>query len=151
MASSEAGPLGQLDHVGVVVADLERAKAFFEETIGLEVSSEATLAEAGMKICFLRSGPVRVELIEVTDPERRRERLGDAEARIEHIAFRVEEVEPAAEIARERGVELRGGIGPQAPETAFEGAGTRSFFSRPESSAGVMVQLVQLLDQKGTK
>jgi methylmalonyl-CoA/ethylmalonyl-CoA epimerase len=148
MASSERQPLGELDHVGIVVADLKRATRFFERVLGLSVSSEATLADAAMKIAFLRSGTVRIELIEILDEEGRRERLGEAEARIEHLAFRVDRLEPAAAAAAGEGVDLVGGFGPGAPPTPFQGPGTASLFSRAESSAGVMIQLVQMLDAK---
>lgn len=143
MASSERRPLGQLEHVGIVVADLERARGFFEGVLGLAISSEATLGDGAMKVAFLQSGPVRVELIEPCDELGRRERLGDAESRVEHLAFRVERLEEAAQAVRVDGVELRGGIGSQAPPTPFSGAGTRSLFSCPTSSAGVVIQLFE--------
>jgi len=143
MASSESGPVGELDHVGIVVADLERARGWFESVLGLDVSSEATLGEGSLKIAFLEAGAARIELVEVVDPEARRERLGDAEARIEHLAFRVADLGEAAGRLEREGVELRGGLGADAPREPFSGAGTTSLFSRPESSAGVRVQLVQ--------
>ncbi|HET9186154.1 MAG TPA: VOC family protein [Solirubrobacterales bacterium] len=135
--------MGELDHVGIVVADLERARGWFESALGLAVSSEATLAGGSLKIAFLEAGAVRVELIEVLDPAARRERLGEDEARIEHLAFRVGDLPEAAGQLEREGVELRGGVGADAPREPFSGAGTTSLFSRPESSVGVRVQLVQ--------
>ena len=143
MASSERRPLGQLEHVGVVVADLGRARGFFEDVLGLTFSSEATLGDGAMKAVFLQSGPVRIELIEVRDELARRERLGDAESRLEHLAFRVEKLGKAARAVRAKGVELRGGIGSHAPPTPFSGAGSRSLFSCQTSSAGLVIQLFE--------
>lgn len=149
MASSEAGPVGELDHVGVVVADLERAKGWFESVLGLSVFSEATLQDGRLRIAFLEAGPVKIELVEVVDPDARRERLGEEEARIEHLAFRVDALPEAADRLEREGVELRGGLAADAPREPFAGAGTVSFFSRPATSAGVRLQLVEQTEGEG--
>jgi catechol 2,3-dioxygenase-like lactoylglutathione lyase family enzyme len=144
MASSERGrPLGRLDHVGVVVADLAQAKGMLEEVLGLPCRSEAVLAEKGLRIAFFEAGDADIELVEVRDPAARRERLGDATARIEHLALRVDDLEEAASRVEGDGVRLAGGVGAGAPPEPFQNAGARSLFTRPETSAGIVLQLLQ--------
>lgn len=147
-APAPVEPLGRLDHVGIIVASLDRTRLFLEEVLGLPATSESTLEGMGAKIAFFEAGGVQLELVEVTDEEVRSERLGDASARIEHLCLRVEKLEEAAELLERRGVDLAGGVGPQAPRTPFQNNGTISLFSRSETSAGVVLQLIERSEEE---
>jgi extradiol dioxygenase family protein len=76
----------------------------------------------------------RVELIQIADEKARERRLGDAEARVEHIALEVEDVLALIEQLKAKGVHF----------TTDEPVRVREnlvVWTLPETSAGVMWQL----------
>jgi hypothetical protein len=95
--------LRRLDHVGIVVADLG-AHMRQLEAMGLNLarSSESDLSLARYYPC----GGASVELIEARGEAARAERLGEDAARIEHIAFEVDDLGEVREALRSRGVEV---------------------------------------------
>src|SRR5215210_604269 len=66
----DAMRLQRLDHVGVVVDDLDEAARLLGDGFGLELAE--TIDRGDLRVAFYRCGEVRVELIEVRDAEQRR-------------------------------------------------------------------------------
>jgi methylmalonyl-CoA/ethylmalonyl-CoA epimerase len=86
----------RVDHIGIVVADLQEAGRWLGETFGLPLNRTLEFPDRGIRAAFYRCGDVDIEVIEITDPEARRQRLGEGErARIEHIAVEVGNLEAA--------------------------------------------------------
>ncbi|OLZ62609.1 hypothetical protein AV521_41560 [Streptomyces sp. IMTB 2501] len=129
--------LKRIDHVGVVVDDLFRAKKFLE-SLGLTFEFERELPERQVRAAFYRCGDGRIELIEPTTPEARARRLGEGNrARIEHIAVEVNEtITGAMEAVRGLGVDF---TTPQP--VAIDG--NLNIFTRPDTCEGIQFQLVQ--------
>ena len=138
-------------HVGILVADLERALAFATGPLGLELAKRVTLEAESTEIAFLDCGGVQIELIEISDPEvrARRGRVPGAEAEIEHIALAVDDLEAAAAALAETGARFSAGAGKtEATRDPLEVAGTRSLFTIRDSSAGTIWQLIEELPTK---
>lgn len=136
-ASAHLGSDLQIDHIGIVVRDLEEAKAMIETLFGLSVA-EALDARAhlGVNTVFYRFANLSLELLEPSDEVGRRRRLGDDNVRIEHICFRVDDIEQAATDLGERGAEWS--------TPADVPVGDRLVrFSAPDSTGGVIYQLLQ--------
>ena len=94
--------LRRIDHVGIVVADLDAHIAQLE-ALGLSLGRSSDGAESHAE--YYPCGDASVELIDVRDPAARARRLPAGEqARIEHIAFEVDS--PLEEIRD--GLEARG-------------------------------------------
>lgn len=124
----------RVDHVGVVVASLDEVAAFLRDALGLELKSEPPPAVDGVRVAYYGGDGARVELIEIPDAHARETRLGDAGARIEHIALEVDDVVEVAARLRARGVAF----------TSAEPAPVRdtlAIWTVPETSAGVQWQL----------
>lgn len=131
-----------LDHVGVVVEDLEQAKRFLAERLRLELVREAHNPHLELNAAFFRCGPVMIEVFQPDEPAAARERIGDAPgARIDHIALRVDDLRASAEELAASGVRFRGAAG-GIPEPVPTGA-TSSLFTEPATSGGVTYQLLQ--------
>jgi catechol 2,3-dioxygenase-like lactoylglutathione lyase family enzyme len=58
----------EVDHVGVMVADLEAAGRFLSDTFGLALEREADVAALDVKARFYRCGPVMIEIFQPNDP-----------------------------------------------------------------------------------
>jgi methylmalonyl-CoA/ethylmalonyl-CoA epimerase len=131
--------LKRIDHVGVIVANLDRAAALLQEGFGL--SSVRQVDRDDLKSSFFRCGGAEIELIEILDPEMRKKRLGEGrEATVEHIALEVENLSDVLAALANLGVKTTGP--PQVSDvwtTVWTEAGT---------SGGVMYQFVERPHQK---
>ena len=120
----------RIHHVGIVVDDLRESIAFMRDVLGLEAEDVLDLGPG--QVAWVRCGTVMLELLQYSDPARRRERLGDAPAVIEHIAFHTDDADATyAELAA-KGVTFEG------PPRVWKDR--KSFFTKPESCDGVMYQ-----------
>lgn len=96
--------LRRIDHIGVVVADLPAHVAQLE-AMGLVLERVGDNSES--HALYYPCGDASVELIEVRDPEAAARRLGpDEAARIEHIAFEVDDLQEVRDLLEARGVEV---------------------------------------------
>jgi methylmalonyl-CoA/ethylmalonyl-CoA epimerase len=125
----------RIDHVGVVVDNLPEARAFLSR-LGMTLDHEFDLGR--VEAAFYRCGDVLVELIECKVDHERARRLGENQARIEHIAIEVDD------LARTVGEMAELGVQVTAAEPVTQG-GIRSHWTKPESSDGVMYQLFERL------
>ena len=122
--------LTRIDHIGVVVADLDAHVAQLE-ALGLGLRRDSS--DDSGRVRHYLSGDASVELIEVLDEEARAERLpAGAQARIEHIAFEVESIEDVRAHLKSRGVEVSW---PPYPSDSGQ-----MIWTTPETSGGVQYQ-----------
>lgn len=128
--------LKRIDHVGVIVDDLERVSRLLGDVLGMELARTLEDPDRKLRARFYRCGDVDVELIELGDPDERARRLGGGPVRIEHIAFEVQDLAGTAGGLRDRGVRMTTSeprrIGP-----------TTTYFSEPESTGGVVLQFLE--------
>jgi methylmalonyl-CoA/ethylmalonyl-CoA epimerase len=131
-----------VDHVGLAVPDLEAAIAFHTEVLGLvllhrEENLEADVAEAMLGTA---AGPTatQVQLLAPISPEspiaRFLERSGPG---LQQLAFRVADVQGAADVLRGRGLRLLY----DAARTGTRGSLIN--FVHPHDAGGVLIELVQ--------
>jgi catechol 2,3-dioxygenase-like lactoylglutathione lyase family enzyme len=134
-----------VDHIGIVVDSLAAARAFATEVLGLQETRSIELRELGMTAVFYRCGDCELEFIEVWEPSRRDRRLpAGAIARVEHVALRVDNLETVLGSFASSGARWSsapGGDTAAAP-TPLEAAGGLNVWSDPETTLGVMWQLV---------
>jgi catechol 2,3-dioxygenase-like lactoylglutathione lyase family enzyme len=123
-----------VDHIGVMVADLEVAGAFLSETFGLELDREAEVPALDVKARFYRCGPVMIEIFQPNDPSVAQRALGGAPALVEHIAIRVESLPEALAELGEQGVRY-------LHEEPVVTGPNLSAYTEPSTSAGLMFQL----------
>ncbi len=129
--------LKRIDHVGVIVDNLQEAQAFLEG-MGLEFDRDVAFP-GRLRGAFYRCGETQIEVIEVDDPDERAQRLGSDKARVEHIAIEVDNLERTLQALSGLGVK------PQQAEPIKIGANLNAW-TVAESSDGVVYQLIE----KGT-
>jgi methylmalonyl-CoA/ethylmalonyl-CoA epimerase len=122
-----------LEHVGIVVDRLGDAQRLIGEVLGLELIRERDLHDHHVRAANYRCGEVELELIEATDPLTRARRLGDGPARIEHLAFVVDDLDATVDRLTRSGVEVTD-VG-YMPESDVSFTNTV-----PETSDGIMLQ-----------
>jgi len=128
----------KVDHIGIAVKDLNEALKFYQGLLGLKVTETEVVEEQKVRVAFLPTGDSEVELLESTDPEgpiaRYIEKNGEG---IQHIAFRVDNLDEKLAELKEKGVRL-------IDEKPRRGAGgARIAFLHPKSTFGTLVELCE--------
>lgn len=128
----------QIDHVAVVVGDLESALRLYEKTLGFVQIYRETIADQGVEVVGLRAGESVIELLRPLDAASPIARFrGNAPTKLHHTAYRVENIETDLARLRAAGVRL-------IDETPRKGAhGNRIAFLHPQSTGGVLIELCQ--------
>lgn len=126
----------RVDHIGIAVKDLEQAKKFYTEVLGMTAMGEETVEQQKVKVCFIPCGDSEVELLESTSPDGPIAKFIDKNGEgIQHLAIRVDNVEAAIADLKAKGVRM-------IDETPRYGAGGASIaFVHPKSTGGILLEL----------
>jgi len=130
----------KVDHIAVLVPDLEEAKSFWVDALGLELERVESVPEEGVDIAFLPVGDSEIELLQPTNPESGVAKyLAKKGAGMHHLCFEVDDIE--ATLARLRAAEV-----PLITETAkVNNEGKKYAFVHPKGTGGVLVELYELV------
>ncbi len=134
---------GEFDHIGFLVRDLDAAIARAEHAFGLPVTRRLDLPQYSIAAAFLGSSPGALELFTIEDPELREPRLGDEEQRIDHLAFRVENLDALAATLRAAGARFSGPDRVGELPGPLELGGVRHVWTLPDSTAGLALQFIE--------
>jgi len=130
--------VNRIDHLAIVVDDVEKALTFWRDGLGLEVSHVEEVPEQGAEVTFLAIGDQNVELVKPIDDEsgtaRFLEKRGPG---MHHIALEVENIESSLEHLGAAGIRLI------HDEPVLGAGGRRIAFIHPENTQGVLVELYE--------
>jgi methylmalonyl-CoA/ethylmalonyl-CoA epimerase len=132
----------RIDHVGIAVADLDKALQFYSETFGLRCVHQETNHEQGVREAMLAVGPddsgPRIQLLAPATPDSAIARFLDRSGPgLQQLAYTVRDVAATADALRARGLRL-------LYDTPRRGtAGSRINFVHPRDAGGVLVELVE--------
>jgi methylmalonyl-CoA/ethylmalonyl-CoA epimerase len=130
--------LERLDHIGIAVEKIDESLAIWEGVLGLPLHGTEEVAEQKVRTAFLPVGESEVELLETTDPEGAIGKYIAAKGPgIQHIAFRVDDIDAALAELKAKGVRLID----QEPRKGAGGA--RIAFLHPKATGGVLVELCE--------
>ena len=128
----------KVDHIGVAVSNLEEALKVYTDVLGLRLHGTEVVEEQKVRVAFMPVGDTEIELLESTDPEgpiaKFIEKRGEG---IQHIAFRVDDIEEALEQMRQQGVRLID------EKPRYGAGGARIAFLHPKATGGVLVELCE--------
>lgn len=128
----------KIDHLGIAVNSIESGQNFWKDILGLEFEGSETVEEQKVTTAFFPVGESEVELLESTDPDgpiaRYLEKKGEG---IQHVAFRVDNVEASLKELKDKGIKL-------IDEKPRKGAGgAKIAFLHPKSTNGVLIELCE--------
>jgi methylmalonyl-CoA/ethylmalonyl-CoA epimerase len=137
-------PVGLLrvDHVGIAVADLDEAIAFYDRAFGMRCVHEETNEEQGVREAMIAAGPdgegARIQLLAPLRPDSAIAKFLDRNGPgLQQLAYTVRDVEEASAALRARGLRLL------YDEPRRGTAGSRINFVHPKDAGGVLVELVE--------
>jgi len=126
----------KIDHIGIAVRSIENTSELFSNILGLKVAGEEIVEEQKVKIAFLPLGDSELELLESTSPEgpiaKFIEKKGEG---IQHIAFRVDNIEKALEKLKKEGVRLID------EKPRYGAGGAKIAFLHPKGTNGILIEL----------
>jgi len=128
----------RLDHVGIAVADLQEALAFYRDALGLEVDAPEEVASQRVRAHFIPAGDAAIELLEATaDDSPIAKYVARRGPGLHHITLRVDDIRAVLARLTEKGVRL-------IDDTPRQGAyGSLVAFIHPSAAHGVLVELKQ--------
>ena len=128
----------KVDHIGIAVKDLAAALKLYEEVLGLKSAGTEVVEEQKVKVAFLPTGDSEVELLESTAPDgpiaKYIAKNGEG---IQHLAFRVENLEQILAELKEKGVRLID------EKPRYGAGGAKIAFLHPKSTFGVLIELCE--------
>jgi methylmalonyl-CoA/ethylmalonyl-CoA epimerase len=129
-----------IDHVGVAVRDLDASISFYVDTFGLQLRHRETNEEQGVAEAMLGIGDTlsELQLLAPLTPDSPIGRFIDRSGEgIQQMAYRVTDVDAAAERLRAAGLRLLY----DHPRRGT--AGARINFVHPKDCGGVLVELIE--------
>jgi len=127
-----------IDHIAIVVADLEATITLYTQTLGFSEVYREIVADQGVEAVGLRSGDAIIELLRPLDEASPIAKFrGDAATKLHHTAYRVDDI--VAELARLKAAGIR--LIDEVPRAGAHG--NTIAFLHPKSTAGVLIELCQ--------
>jgi methylmalonyl-CoA/ethylmalonyl-CoA epimerase len=129
----------RINHVAIVVEDLDAALGFWRDALGLPLQKTEANPGESVDIAFLPVGDSEIELLKPTDAE---SGIGKYLAKkgqgMHHLCVEVEDIEAVIAQLVAHGIEMINEVPRVRPE------GTRYAFVHPKSAGGVLVELYEV-------
>jgi methylmalonyl-CoA/ethylmalonyl-CoA epimerase len=130
--------IGDIDHVGIAVEDLEASVELYRTALGVEPAHRERVEDQGVEEVLFRVGSSFIQLLAPIRPDSPVARSLDTRGPgVHHIAYRVKDLATALDHLRAQGVRLID----DAPRVGSRN--TLIAFVHPRSMGGVLLELVQ--------
>ncbi|GAC1432728.1 MAG: methylmalonyl-CoA epimerase [Ktedonobacteraceae bacterium] len=130
----------RIDHVAIIVRNIEQALVFYRDTLGIEPSEIKEVPTEQVRIAFLPMGGPggsEIELIEPTTSDSSLSKFLDKRGEgMHHICLEVENIDAALQEMQDKGASVLD----KQPRIAAEG---RAIFLHPKGTNGVLLELLQ--------
>jgi len=132
----------KINHVAIVVQDIDAALRFWEQTFGIELDYIEEVPSQKSKVAFLPLGESEIELVQPTTSDSGLanflEKRGEG---MHHICVEVEDIDAALAELKSKGVRLINEVPEELP-------GRKMAFVHPKAANGVLVELYQLTEKE---
>ena len=130
----------KVDHIGIVVRDIEAALKVYQAALDLPLRETQELADQQVRVAFLPVGESNIELVQPTsDDSGVAKYLAKRGEGIHHICIEVEEIEATLARLEAHEVEL-------IDREPSQGAHGRIAFVHPKGAHGVLIELIEYDD-----
>ena len=127
----------RIDHIGIVVRDIEQALEVYQAALGLPLKDVMEIRDQKVRVAFLPAGDSNVELVQPTSGDSGVAKFLDKRGEgIHHICIQVPDIESALARLQAHGVRL-------IDEAPRQGAHGRVAFVHPKGAHGVLIELVE--------
>lgn len=132
--------IGRLNHVAIVVPDLEAAAAQYRGALGAQVSAPETLPEHGVTVVFVELPNTKIELLEPYGEGSPVQGFleKNASGGMHHVCYEVDDILAAREKLKAEGARV---LGDGEPKIGAHGKPV--LFLHPKDFCGTLVELEQ--------
>ncbi|NKD76496.1 methylmalonyl-CoA epimerase [Haematospirillum sp. H1815] len=132
--------IGRLNHIALVVPDLEKASRFYQDTMGASVTASLHLPDHGVSVVFVELPNTRVELLHpLGDDSPIRSFLTDhPEGGMHHMCYEVRDLLAVSRHLKAQGMRI---LGSGEPKTGAHGKPV--LFLHPKDAFGTLIELEQ--------
>jgi methylmalonyl-CoA/ethylmalonyl-CoA epimerase len=131
----------RINHIAIVVADLDQALETYQERIGLALGKRLVMPEQEVEIAFLPAGESMIELIQpISADSGVAKYLATRGEGLHHICLEVDDVQRTLEELAARDLQLIN----EEPIEAAEGHGV---FLHPRSAHGVLIEFLEPFEE----
>jgi len=129
----------RIEHVGVVVRDVEQSRRLWEDCFGIKLGGVEENPHRPVKLALYPVGESMVELIAGTTADSRHAKMvAEGKGGLNHICFEVENIDEALSELKAKGI-------PLLDETPRIGhAGCRIAFIDPAATENCLIELAEL-------
>src|SRR5438094_9060053 len=129
--------MNSLDHLGIAVKSLAKARKFYE-SLGMKMLSEELVEHEQVRVGMVPVGETRIELLEATAADSPVGRfIAKRGEGLHHVALRVEDLAGTVERLKQRGTRF-------ITDEIKVGAGGHLYvFLHPSSTGGVLLELCE--------
>lgn len=128
----------KINHVAIVVRDIEESLKFWEAALGLELHHVEEVPSQASKVAFIPIGDSEIELVQPTTEDSGMaaylEKRGEG---MHHLCVEVDDIEAKMQELKDAGVRLIN----DAPQVL---PGRKMAFIHPKSASGVLVELYEI-------
>ncbi len=129
----------RLNHVAVLVPDLDLALAFWKDKLGLHLDHVETISSMAVKIAFLPLGESEIELVQpTTEDSGLAKYLAKHGPGLHHICIETDDIKGKLAELKKKSVRLID------EEPVLMDNGRQLAFIHPKSTGGVLVELYEL-------
>ena len=127
----------KINHIAIVVEDIEKALAVYRDTIGLPLEHIAEEPAEQVRVAFLPTTSGEIELIQPTTSDSGVAKfLAKRGEGLHHICLEVDSVDATMETMKTRGLQILG-------EPRVNQRGEKYVFIHPKSAHGVLLELYE--------
>lgn len=127
----------KINHIAIVVADIEKALALYRDSLGLEVEHIAEEAAEQVRVAFLPAANGEIELIQPTTSDSGVAKfLAKRGEGLHHICLEVDDLQATLDQMAAQGLELLG-------KPRLNERGEKYIFIHPKSAHGVLLELYE--------
>ncbi|HTX78502.1 MAG TPA: methylmalonyl-CoA epimerase [Longilinea sp.] len=128
----------KIDHVAVVVADIDAALAFWRDALGIELSHVEDVPSQKSTVAFLPVGEGEIELVKPTsDDSGVAKFLQERGGGMHHLCLEVDDISAKLAELKAKGVRLIN----EEPQVL---PGRKMAFIHPKSTGGVLIELYEV-------
>ena len=132
--------IGKLNHVAIVVPDLEQASTLYSETMGADVSAPEDLPEHGVTTVFVNLPNTKIELLHPLGDNSPIGRFleNNPAGGIHHLCYEVDDMNQAVDKLVQTGMRILGDGNPK-----IGAHGKPVVFLHPKDALGTLIELEQ--------
>jgi methylmalonyl-CoA/ethylmalonyl-CoA epimerase len=130
-----------IDHIGIAVKNIDEAKKFWVDTLGLKFSHIEDVPEQKVRVAMLEAGTTTIELLEPTAPDSPVQKFIEKRGEgLHHMTFQTDNL--AEQLKQLKGANI--GLIDEEPHIGAGGACIA--FIHPKSAHGVLIELCEYHD-----